>query len=69
MPKCLARHVTHSPKFIKPEVVPAIASSLVCAVEILCKSILLDKSKQTSAGALMVVVRWMVGMSITNIEP
>jgi hypothetical protein len=29
---------------------------------------LLDKSKQISAGALMVVVRWMVGMGVTNIE-
>jgi hypothetical protein len=52
-PKCLARHVTSSFKPISPLVIPAIALSPVLAVEQVCKSMLLAKSKTRTMGALI----------------
>jgi len=40
--------LTYSPKPINPDVFPSIAFSLVCLVDIWCKSILLDQSKHIS---------------------
>jgi len=61
-PKCLARHVTLSCKFMSPLVTPSMACSLVCAVDIWCKSMLRDKSKQTSIGASISVFNTILGI-------
>jgi len=61
-PKCLARHVTSSPRPMSPDVTPAIARSPDLDVECACKSMLRDKSKTLSIGAVMGVVRSMTGI-------
>lgn len=62
MPKCLARQVTVWFNLINPDVTPAIAVSPVCAVEMVCKSMLRDKSKQTYTGASTRVSMRIMGM-------
>jgi len=52
-PKCIASQVTVSPFSINPLVLPAMALSFVPAVDNICTSILLDRSKHRSIGALM----------------
>ena len=54
--KCFAFHVTSSSLLISPEIVPAIASSPVFDVEILCRFMLLLKSNTLFIGASMNVV-------------
>jgi hypothetical protein len=48
--------------FISPVVTPAMASSFVWAVDILCRSMLRDRLNTTSMGALIAVVRFITGM-------
>ena len=54
--KC-CRQVTVSPNPINPLVLHAIAFSPVCLVDSICRSMLLERSKTFSMGALMEVVR------------
>lgn len=54
-PKWVACQVTYSFNSISPLVLPAMACSLVLAVDFTCKSILRDKSKHISIGALIMV--------------
>ena len=46
---------------------PSIAFSLYAAVEILCRSILHDKSKQISVGELIIVFNSICGMSCSKL--
>ena len=51
---------------IRPDVTPAMASSLVCAVDILCKSMLRERLNTTSIGALMLVESLITGALVVN---
>jgi hypothetical protein len=55
MPKCRARQVTSSPSPINPAVTPAMATSPVRSVLLVCNSMLRDKSKHRSIGARIIV--------------
>ena len=57
MPKCLARQVTVSPNSSSPLVRPAMACSPVCLVDSMCRSMLGERSKTFSIGALMIVFK------------
>src|SRR5258708_26035115 len=69
MPKCRPFQVTRSSKPIRPEVTPAMACSPVKSVEAMCRSMLRDKLKTRSTGALIAVLRSILTIWLQRVEP